>query len=350
MNKYTVINLLMFQPVRKLSTIYSLNCLILLSASALIDKNCFADEGLWQFDHTLHTSLQPYENTSDRESSFNAGYYLSADYLDSGSIGFSYNYTLVKLSNNADVTENLFYLSGQYHLYPDSLPGKLSLRLDSYFGEDILKYNITTPPPTPPGPGPGPGMGKTNTKLANPDIVEEITGITVVYSQLSFINYKKTFYSDIGFSNSEYDNSSKTEVTQITPTISFGWNDSYDWLQLRAYFVELKQTVSAYNDDKFDSLEAKYTHWLPEDASSQLELVRFTVLSGERVLAVDPDTATVYSIIDIQKNSVSGSAQWKLSTNTKILALLQYVQYQNVSLFNNYDGYLFYVNLQFKNK
>lgn len=351
-----IISLLINQQAPKISLFNTISFFALLTASMLIVKNCYADDELWQFNHIFQTYLQPYENTPDRKNTSGIGYYLSADYLDSGNIAFSYNSTLVKLSNNADVTENLFYLSGQYHLYPDSLPGKLSLRLDSYFGDYTLQYNITIPPPTipgpspgPSGPGPGPKMSNANTRLANPDIIEEKTDINILYSQLSFIDYKKTYYANIGYAYSEYDGSSKTVAIQITPTFSFSWNDSYDWLQLRAYFVELEQTASTYADDHFESLEVKYTHWIPDELPSSLELFRFSMLSGNRVLAVDPDTSSVYSITDIQKVSVSGSAQWKYSENLKILALLQYDQYQNSAVSGDYEGYLFYINLQFKN-
>ena len=349
MNFPKTISLLKYLPARRASLLNSLFYLLLLTTSIINDKNCYADEELWQFNHTLQSYLQTYQDTSDRKNAINTGYFISADYLDSGSLGFAYYYTLVNLSNNADVTENLFYLGGQYHIYPDSLPGKLSLRFDTYFGDEVLEYNIATPPPTIPGPGPGPGHGKINTKLANPDIIQETTDINIYYSQLSFINYKKTFYTDVGYAYSEYDSSAKTEVNQLTPTISFGWNNSYDWLQLRVYFIELKQNISTYNDDSFNSLEAKYTHWLADDSASKLEFVRFTLLSGERVLAVDPDATAVYSITDIQKTSISASVQWKLSQKTKALALIQYDQFQNATLANDYDGYLFYINIQFKN-
>jgi len=325
------------------------NRLLLLSITINTAQTVYAEEELWQFNHTLQTNLQTYNESEDRKDAQNAGYYISADYLDSGSLAFSYNHTLVNLGNNADVTENLYFLSGQYHQYPDSMPGKLSLRIDSYFGKDTLEYSLNSPPPTTPGPGQGPGHGKFKTNRAASDTVKESIDINAYYLHCAFINYKKTFYTDIGYAYSKYSAASKTIVKQITPSVGFGWNDSYDWIQWRAYFIDLQKDTSAFNDDKFESLETKYTHWFTDEVSSKLEFIRFTFLTGKRVLAVDPDTTTIYSITDLQKTSLSGSIQWKITKNKKVLAAIQYDEYRNTTLTDNYDSYLFYINLQFRN-
>jgi len=323
--------------------------LILLSITISSVQAVYAEEELWQFNHTLETNLQTYNGAADRKDSHSAGYYISADYLDTGNLAFSYNNTSVNLGNNSYITENLYFLSGEYHQYPDSLPGKLSLRFDSYFGKDTLEYSISAPPPTTPGPGQGPGYGKINNHRAASDTVKESIDINTYYFQCAFINYKKTFYTDIGYAFTEYSATSNTVVKQITPSVGFGWNDSYDWIQLRVYFIELQKDTSAFNEDKFESLETKYTHWLPDKASSKLEFIRFTLLSGKRVLAVDPDTTTIYSITDLHKTSFSSSLQWKTTKNRKIQAAIQYDQYHNSILADNYDSYLFYINLQFRN-
>lgn len=313
----------------------------------------YAEEELWQFNHTLQTNLQTYDGTPDRKNAHSAGYYISADYLDSGNLAFSYNHTLVNLGNNADVTENMYFLSGEYHQYPDSLPGKLSLRFDSYFGKDTLEYSLSSPPSTIPGPGQGPGSGpgsgKITTHRAVSDTVRESIDINTYYFQCAFINYKKTFYTDIGYAYSEYSATSNTVVNQITPSVGFGWNDSYDWIQWRAYLIELQEDTSAFNDDKFESIETKYTHWFPDEDTSKLEFIRFTLLSGKRVLAVDPDTTTIYSITDLHKTSFSSSIQWNITNNKNVLASIQYDKYRNSTSADNYDSYLFYINLQFRN-
>ena len=133
-------------------------------------------------------------------------------------------------------------------------------------------------------------------------------------------------------------------MDQITPSFGFGWNDGYDWLQLRTYLINIDQVELSFGDDKFKSLEAKYTHWF-SDSKQALEFVRLSLLTGERILAVDPDAAVIYSIADIQKASLAGSMQWQLSANTKTLVSIQYDQYEDANR-NDYDSFLFYINLQ----
>jgi len=327
------------------SVIKSIALTLIISAASL---TIYAEE-LWQFNQTFQTNIQTYNGTDDRKNAKNIGYMISAGYLDSGSLSFGIDHTSVNLGNNADVNEELFFLSGEYHLYPDYLPGKLTLRFDAYFGKDTLEYSLSSPPPTTPGPGPGPGFGKIKTTRAAADAVTESIDINSYYLHCAFINYKKTYYTDIGYAYSEYNATSDTIVHQITPSVGMGWNNSYDWLLGRAYIIKLDEDTPIYGEDKFESLEVKYSHWLADEPDSSIELIEFTLMSGKRVLAVDPYTTTIYSITDLQKTSLSGGIQWKLSKNTKSMAVIQYDQYQNTTLAENYESFLFYINLQFKN-
>jgi len=304
-------------------------------------------EELWQFDHIFQTNIQTYNGTDDRKNANNIGYMIAANYLDSGRLSFGIDHTSVNLGNNAEVNEELFFLSGEYYLYPDSLPGKLTLRFDAYFGKDSLKYSLSSPPPS--TPGPGPGFGKIITNRAATDTVTESIDINSYYLRSAFINYKKTYYTDIGYAYSKYSATSGTIVHQITPSVGMGWNNSYDWLLWRAYIIKLDEDSPAYGKEKFESLEVKYSHWLPDEPETRIELVELTLMSGERVLAVDPYTTTIYSITDMQKTSMSGAIQWRLSKNTKSMAVMQYDQYRNITLSDNYESFLFYINLQFVN-
>ncbi|MEJ2179874.1 MAG: hypothetical protein P8Y28_05400 [Gammaproteobacteria bacterium] len=296
--------------------------------------NAQAEEGDWQMKGTLQSYFQTYDGSLARQGTYNAGAYLNADYLDSGSLDFGYNYTFVDFENNVELTENLFYLSGRYHLYLDALPGKLTLRLDGYLGDNTMEYSTNT------GGGGMGGGGTTATKIT------ETTDITAYQPQLAFINHSKTFYADIGYAYSEYDGTAKTEVDQFTPTIGFGWNESYDWLQLRGYLVKIDESVPVHADDQFDSLEVKYTHWFAD--SESIDYLQITGLFGERLLAVDPDAAVIYSTADKQTGSLSGSMQWKLSKATRMLALVTYGQHEHESINDEYDSLLFYLNLQFQ--
>ena len=298
-----------------------------------------AENFSWQTKGTAQTYVQFYGGSAEREGAFNAGGYLSADYLDSTNVSFGYNYTFVDFTNNAELNEHLFYLSGRRHLFLDMLPGKLTVRLDIYAGQDTLSYRLGSAPSHRGSRMSGSVSGSTTT-------VEEDTDISAYQPQVEFINYSKTFYADIGYAHSEYESITTIEADQVTPTVGFGWNESYDWLQLRGYFIKVDNAGTAYDDDQFDSLEAVYTHWFTDKGGPQMEFVRFSVLTGERVLAVDPDAAAIYSTADKQTSALSASIQWKTSQTIKVLALASYGQNKNDAINDEYNSVMFYINLQ----
>ncbi len=302
---------------------------ILLSTTAYSQNS----DDLWQTKIVPQAYWQSYESSMSRKHAANAGVYLIADYLDSGRLGFGYNYTKLDLTNNAEISEDILYISGQYSLFPDMLPGKLALRLDAYIGDSTLQYNVTNPPSKV-------GGGSTT--------IKESTDITAFQPQLAFSNYAKTFYADIGYAYSKYNGISITEVKQITPTLGFGWNDGYDWLQLRAYLIKIDDAASAYSNNQLESLEAKYTYWFKDKTAMNMDFIRLSILVGERALAVDPDAGVIYSSADKQKGSIDGSIQWKLSERSNILTLVGYNHYVNDTLLDDYNSTLFYINLQQK--
>ena len=299
-------------------------------------SNARAADSPWQMTGSAQAYWQNYSGSDSRDNAFNAGYYAMADYLDTTTLGVAYNYSLVNLANNADITEHLFYLSGRHSLYPDALPGRLTLRVDAYFGKDTLAYNNKSS-------SSGGGMGGGSSSTAIPD---ETTNITAWQPVVSFINYSKTLYLDLGYAYSNYDGNPDVKASQLTPTFGFGWNDSYDWLQLRAYLISLDEKTALFNDDRFTSLEVQYSHWYPDAALPQIEFLRVTLLGGERALAVDPDAGALYSTADRQTGSLAFSLQWKLNPTLKVLAMAGYGKYKTDATADDYNSLLFYMNLQ----
>ena len=301
-----------------------------------------AEDNAWRQKSTVQGYAQFYNDASARDMTLNAGAYLLADYLDSGTIGIGYHFTFLDLAGNADLTEHLFYATARYHLYSDLLPGKTSLRMDAYRGINTLSYDINNPPSHIGGGGMG-GSMKGGTSSTT---IEQDTDFYAYQGQLEFINYQKTFYLDIGYAYSEYDGTSTTKVDQITPTLGFGWNNSFDWVQLRTYLIDTEDLNSLYADDQFESVEIKYTHWYEEKPAPYLELMRITLLAGERTLAVDPDAGVIYSTADKQTGTASIALQWKTSQTDGFQALLDFTQYENDVNNEDYNSILLYINFQ----
>jgi len=298
--------------------------------------NANAADSSWTSTVTPQAYWQTYDGTTTRDNSFNAGIYIMGDHLESSNIGAGYSFTLVNLNNNANIMEHLFYLTGRHHWFLDALPGKLTLRMDFYGGNSTLEYRVNNPPS---------GMKKKLTS-GSTGTRRESTTITAFQPVISFINYSKTLYLDIGYAHSEYDNNPDAKVDQVTPTVGFGWNESYDWLQLRAYLIDLDENNGLYDDDHYDALELSYTHWFTDEAIPRLEFMRLTALAGERVLAVDPDSATVHSTGDKQTGGLAASAQWKMSEDNRLLFLVSAGQYENDIVADKYNSLLFYLHFR----
>jgi len=290
----------------------------------------------WISTITPQAYFQSYNGTTTRDNSYNAGAYVMGNYLDSSTVIAGYNFTLVNLGNSASITEHLFYASGRHNLFPDALPGKMTLRLDLYGGNSTFEYRVSNPPT---------GMKKRNT-MSTSNLAQQSTSVSVLQPIVSFINYNKTLYFDLGYARSNYTRDPDATVNQLTPTAAIGWNESYDWLQLRAYLINVDESNGVYNDDHYNSQELTYTHWFSDGATPRPDFARIAVLTGERILAVDPDAAVVHSTGDKQTGSVTISVQWKTSDSNRILALVSSNKYENDIAADKYTGLLFYINVQ----
>ena len=320
--------MLFLKPAARLIAATFLSSAFLLTAQAA--------DSPWTTTSTVQGYWQTYSGTTTRDNAFNVGAYLLGDYLESSTIGAGYNFTYTSLDNSAEIMEHLFYFTGRHHWFADALSGKLTLRLDLYGGESILEYRSNNPPT---------GMGRKFTPGSS-GTSRETTSISAFQPIVSYINFSKTFYLDLGYAHSRYDENPDATVNQLTPTVGFGWNESYDWLQVRAYVISLDENDGNFDDDQYESLELSYTHWFADGAIPQLDFLRITMLAGERVLTVDPDAAVIYSAADKQTSGLSASMQWKLDQSIRLRALISASQYENDVVADKYDSLLFYLNIQ----
>ena len=301
-----------------------------------------ASDGDWQMRGTAQTYLQFYGGTSERDNTFHAGYFLMGDYLDKSQLGAGYSYSLVNLSGNADISEHLFYITGRHSIFPDSLPGKLTFRIDAFLGKDTTSSQTTSTTLVSGGMG---NKGKGGLIRTTSTLTED-TDINALQPIISFINFNKTFYADLGYARSRYDSSADTTASQVTPTVGFGWNDSYDWLQTRAYLIHIEEDVPAFTDDRFTSVELAYTHWFPDSASPRFESFGVTLLTGDRVFAVDPDAGAIYSTANRQKGNFSANMIWRQTQTLSFMGLVSFSRFRNDAAASDYNGYLVYLNLQ----
>lgn len=247
---------------------------------------------LWSIKATPQFTYGSYQGSPTRNSITSAGVYADAQYLERGGITVGAMRTSLSMKLGAPtLQQNNAFLSGRLNFTPDLLPGRLTLRADIH-------------------------------QANNNDVTNETNGVSAIAPHVSFTNFEKTRYFALGYTRSRYGDSNigngSLTITQWTPTVGLGFNQGADWLQLRAYDIRVSNAVRAQNNAGTDAVEVKWTHYLAS-AALMPEQIQIGALLGKRIYAVDSDSASIYNLADMQRGSVSLGAQWKLTSDARLL-------------------------------
>lgn len=265
---------------------------LLLSASFAYAGGRSSEVGpdAWTIGLAPQVTHVTYDSTSTRANMTSAGIAAWLQYLESGGLALSATRTELRMRQSATiVNQNSGSLSGYWNLTPDFLPGRVTLRAE-VLGAD------------------------------NNDTTNETNGVRVIAPQISFLNYAKSFYLDIGYASSVYGESNAGNgtltVSQWTPTVGVGLNEGADWLQVRGYAIRVSNAARAQNNSGTDALDVKWTHyfapneWMPEQ-------IQIGALFGQRIYAVD--SGSIYNLADIQLGGASMGMQWQLEEGLTLL-------------------------------
>ncbi len=157
--------------------------------------------------------------------------------------------------------------------------------------------------------------------------------------QISFLNYQKSFYADLGYAVSTYDLG--FEVKQYTPTLGFGFNQGADWMQVRGYWVDATHQRTT-NVQSTQAVELKLTHWT--EPGSMFSQYFVNALAGERIFAVDGDAAAIYSLVDKQQGGGAIGVAWQ-SQYVDGMVMLSVDQYLNQATNATYINSLVYISM-----
>jgi hypothetical protein len=272
-------------------------------------------EGPWFLQTDLQALAIGYDGATERDYLRTAGLFLKADYYERGGFTLGYNgSTLTAIDGSPDTEQDALFLSGRYSLTPDALNGRLTLRLDSH-------------------------------SISLSDASGQRDDVQVLAPQVSYLNWARTFYADIGWARSNHDDPQSTdfEVEQLTPTLGFGFNEQRDWIQLRGYLTRVAAR-QLQGRERNSALELKWTHWLAESAFLGLDNVRWSVLGGERLFPVDPDAGAVYNLAELQTGAWTLGGEWTLGARNRVLLLFGGERYRTESGGDDYDSAVFYLN------
>ena len=293
-----------------------------------------ADES-WYWTGSGQLFLRSYTGSAQLNSLSNFSVFLTGEYFERGgfTVGYSldtFNYIPDSSNRRRNTDENTLFLSGKISFHPDQLPGRLTLRLDGYAGNEGISFTRTPS---------SMGGGSPRRTITAGDM------FVAVNPMVSFLNYSKTFYADLGYAYSSYrsdDSADDIDISQWTPTLGFGFNRAYDWLQLRTYLISLSSSNRVGDKESTAALEAKWTHWFSADAPLNLHSARLILVAGERIYTVDSDARSLYNVPDLQTSGISFGAEWKLSEQTSLLLQSGYEAYEGVLLKDRYDsGYMY---------
>jgi hypothetical protein len=276
------------------------NSLIILS---IISNQVWAEDELanvpnppeWTLSTLPQFTYASYNGSENRDFVVSYGADLSAQYLERGGfqVGVSRAVLTLKSVDGAAptfVTQNNLFLSGHRQFTPDGWAGEFTVQAD------LLR-------------------------AYNDDSTNQTNGVAVIAPKISFLNFEKTYYLDLGLASSSYgvsktDNSTLS-VLQTSPTLGFAFNQGSDWLQLRVYDIRFStDSVSsptannrAQNLTQTDALNIKWIHFLTAQ-NGMPNKIQLGGLVGKRLYAVDG--GSLYNFSDIQQGGVSLSLQWSL--------------------------------------
>lgn len=271
-----------------------------------------AEDGSWEVRTDLQANYGTYNKSKLRDSISSTGVILSADYLDTGGFSLAANTTRIQYKFIPAISQQSYFLSGHYNAYFDALPGILTLRMDGHF-------------------------------INNNDQTGNTDGVRVIAPQVSFSDFDKSYYIDVGYARSMYKN--QLNIDQITPTVGFGFNEQADWLQLRGYFIRASNSARAQGKSSTTAADMKWMHWFEPSNWLNLDQLRINVLAGERIYAVDGDAAAVYNLADVQQGSASLALQWKMSETMRWMMVGGQENYIDNTIKNTYSSRFIYTDI-----
>lgn len=289
---------------------------LLLLGSALLPLPSLAQADTWFFHATPSATTGSYQDSLLRDTVTETGLRLSADYLDQGGLTTGFSKTWIGMQDaGTDIEQNNLLLSGRWNVWPDSLPGRVSLRLDGHH-------------------------------ITNNDLTGDTDDVSVLAPQISWLSSDETLYADLGYAWSDYQN--QLEVHQFTPTLGYGFNAGADWIQVRGYLINGLNPARAAGNTSTQALDTSWTHYFAAQSRLVPASLSLGLGLGERIYAVDMNAQSVANLADINQGSATLGLTWNLARNTQLTLLGGQSRFHNAALNNDYSLNLGYASLSMR--
>ena len=287
--------------------------LILLPALMALSGSALAQD--WKLYATPSATVGSYQGSLLRNRYSEYGVVISGEYKDQGGLTLGLSNNAISQKNGApDLKQQNTALSGRWSYALGDKSGSIAGRMDIY-------------------------------RINANDAAGNAANVNVLAPQVSWLSHDNSLYADLGYARSRYVNN--LTVIQLTPTVGFGFNQGYDWLQFRAYSISGLSPALTAGKSSTSALEASWTHYFGSSSAYMPASLTFGLMGGERIYTVNRDALSVANVADLQTGAANVSATWALSKTSKLMLLLGQNRFRNLALVNDYKLNVVYAGITF---
>ncbi|MFM9969834.1 MAG: hypothetical protein ACKVQK_15690 [Burkholderiales bacterium] len=258
----------------------------------------------WRYTGGIKYTGIDYKSSISRKDASETGLIFDADKAQQGGVGGGIARSTVNYNNGTPkLNQTNYNLSGRMYQRDNITGGRVIYRLD------YLRADNNDP-----------------TRLTD--------DVKVWAPKLGLLTSKGNLFVDLEYARSSYQGGLR--VKQLVPTVSFGMNNSYDWISLRPYLIRVSDSTRAMGKHATNGLDATWTHYIDKGTSpwmpSNFSLGAFL---GSRIYAVNTDTGGISNLAHLNKNGINAGVNWKLMRDTNIGLYAGTAQYAEPGIGSN---------------
>lgn len=280
----------------------------------------YAEEKLFFTKVGYQVTSGSYSQKSSKKSIESKGVVLNVKFLEDLNLAYTDTDTVVTFKNNFKITQKSKFISVGYNIYTNKI-GVINLRVDKQ-------------------------------TIDNDDATGATDDVTVHSVQTSIMPYDKSYYTEVGFSQSNYPYTNNAEfstelnINQIN--LSYGFSpDNNDWITVKGYMINSSDATRSYDKEAFSAFEVKYKYFFGNNIF-KLHNIELSALGGEKIFAVDTAAGATYNMGDMQTGTIGFNANWKFGEDANVLFSISQEKYKtNAVIPINYTGNYVYLNFNY---
>lgn len=242
----------------------------------------------WQFQSSLTATSGQYPGSVNMKSQQGWGLRLSGEKSRTLGLTVGLQSTQIAMHANLPVSQQNqedWLLSGFMHVPSTTLPGRWTLRLDTY-------------------------------RTSNDALQSNSSSVRAWAPQAVWQSHSLPLKMEVGYARSKYKN--MDAIDQLSTGVAWGFNEAKNWLELRAHVIQNLSLADPYTmghsrvtgtDIKLIHLWGGLSAWTPTVVVLGLE-------RGKKIYAIDMLTQSLYNVPALNEGGENITASWRLSEQT----------------------------------